>query len=220
MPLVRRLWSLHEGPIDHEGRFYRAEDRRARRRRRATARGEIPIFTAGVNPRMIETAGRVADGLLGHTLFSPRYVEDVVRPAVERGAARPGRDPARDRDRHLRTGLRAPRRGGGAPRGRRDDRVLRLGQVPTRGCSSTPGSAARRRRSARRSPARPRGDGRRGHRARWSTSSPWPGRRRRSTAGCAARTASSTRSCSRRRRSGSRTSASPRTRAADRGCAP
>ncbi|HMI72911.1 MAG TPA: LLM class flavin-dependent oxidoreductase, partial [Solirubrobacteraceae bacterium] len=54
---------------------------------------DIPIYTAGVNPRMIESAGRVADGLLGHTLFSPRYIADVVRPAIERGAAHAGRDP-------------------------------------------------------------------------------------------------------------------------------
>ena len=48
----------------------------------------IPIYTAGVNPRMLETAGRVADGVLGHTLFTRRYVEEVVRPAVARGAWR------------------------------------------------------------------------------------------------------------------------------------
>ena len=23
VPLVRKLWRLHEGPVDHEGRFYR-----------------------------------------------------------------------------------------------------------------------------------------------------------------------------------------------------
>ena len=23
VPLIRRLWRLHEGPVDHEGRFYR-----------------------------------------------------------------------------------------------------------------------------------------------------------------------------------------------------
>ena len=92
VPLVRRLWSLNEGPLDHQGRFYRVriaalDDLAGPPPRR------IPIFTAGVNPRMIETAGRVADGLLGHTLFSPGYVDDVVRPAVARGAARAGRDP-------------------------------------------------------------------------------------------------------------------------------
>jgi probable F420-dependent oxidoreductase len=93
VPLIRRIWSLHEGPIDHEGRFYRLK---------ISALGDlagpppraIPIYTAGVNPRMIESAGRVADGLLGHTLFSPRYLGEVVRPALERGALHADRDPA------------------------------------------------------------------------------------------------------------------------------
>src|SRR5439155_9234663 len=54
---------------------------------------DIPIYTAGVNSRMMESAGRVADGLIGHTLFGPRYIEDVALPAVERGARKMGRDP-------------------------------------------------------------------------------------------------------------------------------
>jgi alkanesulfonate monooxygenase SsuD/methylene tetrahydromethanopterin reductase-like flavin-dependent oxidoreductase (luciferase family) len=54
-------------------------------------RTEIPLFTAGVNTRMIEVAGRVADGFLGHPLFGPRYYDDVVRPAIARGAARADR---------------------------------------------------------------------------------------------------------------------------------
>ena len=47
---------------------------------------------AGVNPRMIEAAGAVADGLVGHPLFTPEYVREVVRPALARGAERAGRD--------------------------------------------------------------------------------------------------------------------------------
>jgi alkanesulfonate monooxygenase SsuD/methylene tetrahydromethanopterin reductase-like flavin-dependent oxidoreductase (luciferase family) len=78
--------------VDHEGRFYRL--RIAALDDLASAPGrDIPIYTAGVNPRMIEAAGRVADGLLGHTLFSPRYIAEVVRPALERGAAHARRDP-------------------------------------------------------------------------------------------------------------------------------
>jgi probable F420-dependent oxidoreductase len=90
VPLLRRLWRLHEGPVDHEGRFYRC-------RIKPTAettpgvRDEIPVYTAGVNPRMIEVAGRVANGLLGHPLFSRGYVDDVVRPAIERGLHRADR---------------------------------------------------------------------------------------------------------------------------------
>jgi probable F420-dependent oxidoreductase len=91
VPLVRRLWRLHEGPVEHEGRFYRL-----RVRPTATVtpplRVDAPIFMAGVNPRMIEAAGRVADGLVGHPLFTPDYVRDVVRPALAAGARHSGRD--------------------------------------------------------------------------------------------------------------------------------
>jgi probable F420-dependent oxidoreductase len=94
VPLLRRLWRLHEGPVAHEGRFYHC-------RITPTAettpgvRDEIPVFTAGVNPRMVEVAGRVSDGLLGHPLFSRAYVDDVVRPAIEAGQRRAGREAAR-----------------------------------------------------------------------------------------------------------------------------
>jgi alkanesulfonate monooxygenase SsuD/methylene tetrahydromethanopterin reductase-like flavin-dependent oxidoreductase (luciferase family) len=43
---------------------------------------------------MIETAGRVSDGLVCHPTFSSQYVHDVVRPALAAGADRTGRDPA------------------------------------------------------------------------------------------------------------------------------
>ncbi|EUA22594.1 luciferase-like monooxygenase family protein [Mycobacterium xenopi 3993] len=52
VPLVRRIWHLHEGPIHHEGRFYRlnllptgAVEPPQR---------EIPIFTAGVRPGCVK----------------------------------------------------------------------------------------------------------------------------------------------------------------------
>jgi probable F420-dependent oxidoreductase len=93
VPLVRRLWRLNEGPVDHEGRFYRCKIRALDQLTEPPVR-DIPIFTAGVNPRMMESAGRVADGLIGHTLFSPRYIEDVALPAIERGAVKTGRDAA------------------------------------------------------------------------------------------------------------------------------
>jgi alkanesulfonate monooxygenase SsuD/methylene tetrahydromethanopterin reductase-like flavin-dependent oxidoreductase (luciferase family) len=34
----------------------------------------------------------VADGLVGHPLFTPEYVREVARPALERGAERGGRE--------------------------------------------------------------------------------------------------------------------------------
>jgi alkanesulfonate monooxygenase SsuD/methylene tetrahydromethanopterin reductase-like flavin-dependent oxidoreductase (luciferase family) len=53
----------------------------------------VPIYLAAVNVRMAETAGRVADGVLGHPMTSPMYVKEVIRPAVELGAAEAGRSP-------------------------------------------------------------------------------------------------------------------------------
>ena len=90
VPLVRRLWRLDEGPVEHEGRFYRVSIQPTAPPR-PVAR-EIPLYMAGVNPRMIEAAGAVGDGLVGHPLFTRRYVEEVVRPALDRGARRAGRD--------------------------------------------------------------------------------------------------------------------------------
>ncbi len=91
VPLVRRLWRLSEGPVEHEGRFYRVSIKPTAPPR-AHAR-EIPVYLAGVNPRMIEAAGAVGDGLVGHPLFTRSYVEEVVRPALRKGAQRTGRDP-------------------------------------------------------------------------------------------------------------------------------
>jgi len=90
VPLLRRLLRLHEGPIEHEGRFYRLVVR-------PTApvapplRTDLPIYMAGVNPRMVEAAGAVSDGLVGHPLFTREYVAEVVRPALARGTERAGR---------------------------------------------------------------------------------------------------------------------------------
>jgi probable F420-dependent oxidoreductase len=90
LPLLRRLWRLHEGPVRHDGRFYHL-DLTPSAEMTEPVRTEIPLYTAGVNTRMVEVAGRVGDGLIGHPLFSARYYDEVVRPAIARGAAKTGR---------------------------------------------------------------------------------------------------------------------------------
>src|SRR3954464_13277309 len=91
VPLLRRLWRLEEGPIEHDGRFYRLHVKPTAPPR-PPLRTDIPVYMAGVNARMVEAAGAVADGLVGHPLFTPEYVREVVRPALARGAERAGRD--------------------------------------------------------------------------------------------------------------------------------
>lgn len=90
VPLLRRLVALEQAGLEHSGRFYRLNVH-------PTApvqpplRADLPIYMAGVNARMIEAAGAVADGLVGHPLFTPEYTREVVRPALQRGATRAGR---------------------------------------------------------------------------------------------------------------------------------
>lgn len=92
VPLLRRLWRLHEGPVRHDGRFYNV-DITPTADIAAPLRPDIPIYTAGVNSRMVEVAGRVSDGLICHPTLTDRYLDDVVRPAIARGADRNGRSP-------------------------------------------------------------------------------------------------------------------------------
>jgi probable F420-dependent oxidoreductase len=90
---LRRIWKLHQGPVKHEGRFY-SLNLTATAEVPPPVRERIPVMTAGVNRRMIETAGRVSDGLICHPTFTSKYIEEIVRPAIARGAHHAGRDPS------------------------------------------------------------------------------------------------------------------------------
>ncbi len=59
------------------------------------AHPDIPIHLAAVNPFMCRIAGEVADGLRPHPVCTPRYIRDVMRPALAAGAAAAGRDAGR-----------------------------------------------------------------------------------------------------------------------------
>jgi probable F420-dependent oxidoreductase len=80
------------GAVDHRGRFYSLT--MAPFPGAGPAPGPVPIHVAAVNERMVESAGRAADGVIGHPMTSPGWVRDVLRPAAERGAREAGRDPA------------------------------------------------------------------------------------------------------------------------------
>jgi probable F420-dependent oxidoreductase len=92
--VLRTVWAANRGEaISHFGRFYNvtmptfhAEPQ--------PGRGDVPIYFAAVGPVMSRTCGEVADGLIGHPVASPKYLESVVRPALVEGAERAGRPPA------------------------------------------------------------------------------------------------------------------------------
>jgi probable F420-dependent oxidoreductase len=90
--VVREVLRTFDGEkVHHEGRFYSVTMNPFPG---AGPVGEVPIYIAAVNPKMVEACGRVADGLLGHPLTSPRYITEVVRPTLETAAKEAGRDPS------------------------------------------------------------------------------------------------------------------------------
>ncbi|TQM11379.1 LLM class flavin-dependent oxidoreductase [Pseudonocardia kunmingensis] len=83
---VVRAWLHAENgeKIRYSGEFYAID---ADVRAPVLGRLEIPVLLAAFNKRMAATAGRVADGMIGHGLFTRSWWNDVVRPAVEKGMA-------------------------------------------------------------------------------------------------------------------------------------
>ncbi|MFT5446267.1 MAG: putative F420-dependent oxidoreductase [Gammaproteobacteria bacterium] len=53
----------------------------------------IPIHLAALNPYMSQVAGEVADSIGPHPICTRSYIEQVMSPALAKGATRAGRDP-------------------------------------------------------------------------------------------------------------------------------
>lgn len=81
-----RTWLHAENgeEVRYSGEFYSID---ADVRAPVLGRLDIPVLLAAFNKRMAMTAGRVADGVIGHGLFTHSWWNDVVRPAVDKGAA-------------------------------------------------------------------------------------------------------------------------------------
>ncbi len=58
-------------------------------------RERIPVWIAALRQRMCELTGEVADGLIGHPVWSVEWALGQAQKSVAVGAARTGRDPAK-----------------------------------------------------------------------------------------------------------------------------
>jgi alkanesulfonate monooxygenase SsuD/methylene tetrahydromethanopterin reductase-like flavin-dependent oxidoreductase (luciferase family) len=80
--LVRAAIAAQKGGgLRFEGRYYKIEI--PQYARPGAARAEIPIYVAAVNRGMIRAAAATADGLVGHPIFTRKYIREVVRPLLE-----------------------------------------------------------------------------------------------------------------------------------------
>lgn len=83
---VRAIWAAWAGSerLRFDGEFYRHTLMTEMFDPAPNPHGALPILLAAVGPRMTEVAGRVADGLLCHSLTTPDYLREVTLPAVRR----------------------------------------------------------------------------------------------------------------------------------------
>jgi probable F420-dependent oxidoreductase len=69
------------GGLTYEGPYYRVKIPAYGRPR--AARDSIPVCLAAVNKGMIRAAAAVADGLIGHPVFTRKYITENVLPVLE-----------------------------------------------------------------------------------------------------------------------------------------
>jgi probable F420-dependent oxidoreductase len=69
------------GGLDYTGPYYKVKI--PQYSRPGAARPDIPIYLAAVNEGMIRAAARSADGLVGHPIFTRKYITEVVTPLLQ-----------------------------------------------------------------------------------------------------------------------------------------
>ncbi len=75
--------------VQYQGEYYAID---ADIRAPVLGRLDVPILIGAFNKNMLRVAGRNADGVLGHGIFTDRWWSENVDPELARGAADGGRD--------------------------------------------------------------------------------------------------------------------------------
>lgn len=93
---IRAFWQSwqHNEPLNFRGEYYRLTLMSPFFNPGPIKHPDIPIFIAGVNTGLARLAGEVADGFHVHPYHSPRYLREVLLPAIEQGARLAGRSRA------------------------------------------------------------------------------------------------------------------------------
>jgi probable F420-dependent oxidoreductase len=90
---IRAIWDAWEGKskLHFEGEFYRHTLMTPAFDPGPNPYGPPRIFTAGVQARMTEVAGEVADGFIAHPFSTRRSLQTHTLPALQRGLEKSGR---------------------------------------------------------------------------------------------------------------------------------
>ena len=93
---LRQIWDCWQTgqTLSYQGKFYRFSLMTPFFDPGPSQSPPPAVFTAAVNRYNCRVAGEVSDGLLLHSLTSPEYVRQVVKPGLEAGARKAGREPS------------------------------------------------------------------------------------------------------------------------------
>ena len=85
----------NDSPLDFSGEHYRFSKLQPFFNPGPIEHPKIPIFMGAVGPLMTALAGEVSDGMIAHpTNTSPRYIQQMVLPRLQKSADKAGRSPS------------------------------------------------------------------------------------------------------------------------------
>ena len=80
--LIRAVFAAGKGGgLNYDGPYYQINIPQFARA--GAAREQVPVYLAAVNKGMINAAARSADGLIGHPIFTRKYISERVLPRLE-----------------------------------------------------------------------------------------------------------------------------------------
>jgi probable F420-dependent oxidoreductase len=90
---IHAIWDCWQNgtKLDFKGQFYTFDVMTPFFNPGPIEHPEIPVFVAAVNPYMCGVAGEFCDGMHVHPFNSPKYLREIVQPAVNAGLAKSGR---------------------------------------------------------------------------------------------------------------------------------
>jgi probable F420-dependent oxidoreductase len=92
---IRALWDCWQNgsKLNYQGQYYRLRLMSPFFNPGPIEHPDIPIYIAGVNTGLATLAGETCQGFHAHPFHSPRYLKEVILPAISAGAAKTDRQP-------------------------------------------------------------------------------------------------------------------------------
>lgn len=92
---IRHIWDAFDGkhPLEYRGEYYTHDYMQPFFNPGPTGYGQPRLFIAAVGPYMCRLAGELCDGIHIHPFHTVRYIEEFIKPYVNEGLAKAGRDP-------------------------------------------------------------------------------------------------------------------------------